>query len=288
MGLDIPAELRFFCGKSPERRAWLEQLPALVEKLMREWSLKFDHSLKGEEASCSFVTPVRREDGTPAVLKIGMPHMEAEDEIQGLRFWSGDPTVHLLVADDETGAMLLERCMPGTTLRALPEVEQDAVIATLLRRLWHKPPFPSEFRSLSVMIEHWSQETLAQAKSWTDPELVREGLRLFQDLPHNESDKVVLATDLHAGNVLQAEREPWLVIDPKPFLGDPAYDATQHLLNCLERLQSDPLRTIEGFSNLLVLNAERVRLWTYARLAAEPRNDWKNQEKLSLARAILS
>ncbi len=74
-----------------------------------------------------------------------MPHMEGEHEIDGLRFWDGDPTVRLLMADDDLGAMLLERCEPGTVLRALAECEQDAVISGLLRRLWrahqHNIPF---------------------------------------------------------------------------------------------------------------------------------------------------
>ena len=35
--------------------------------------------------------------------------------------------------------MLLERCEPGTLLRALPEPEQDVVLAGLLRRLWRAP-----------------------------------------------------------------------------------------------------------------------------------------------------
>ena len=288
MGLDIPAELTTFCGKSPERTAWLEQLPPLVEKLMQEWSLTFDRPLKGEEASCSFVAPVQREDGTPGVLKIGMPHMEAEDKIQGLRFWNGDPTIRLLAADDQLGAMLLERCKPGATLRTLPESEQDTVIASLLHRLWRKPSKPHRFRPLSAMIEYWSKETLTQSQHWADAGLVREGLALFKELPSTATTAVLLATDLHAGNVLRAEREPWLVIDPKPFLGDPAYDATQHLMNCLGRLQSDRLRTIQGFCDLLGVDAERVRLWTFARLAAEPRDEWQNREKLALARTILS
>jgi streptomycin 6-kinase len=288
MALKLPDELLRFCQMSPERAAWLDRLPDLVEKSMRQWSLSLDRPLDGEEASCSFLSAVRRENGTPAVLKIGMPHMEAEDEIKGLRFWNGVPTVRLLASEDELGAMLLERCSPGTTLRALPEVEQDAIIATLLFRLWRRPAFPFEFRPLSAMIEHWSKKTLAQSQSWPDPELVHEGLRLFQDLARDVSDQVLLATDLHAGNVLRAEREPWLVIDPKPFLGDPAYDATQHLLNCFARLQSDPVGTIQSLSNLLGVDAERVRLWTFTRLAAEPRSDWRNPEKLSLARSILS
>jgi streptomycin 6-kinase len=50
---------------------------------------------------------------------------------------------------------------------------------------------------------------------------------------------VLLCTDLHAENVLAAEREPWLAIDPKPCIGDPAFDAIQHMLNCsLERKRS--------------------------------------------------
>ena len=77
-----------------------------------------------------------RADGTPAVLKIGIPQMEGEHEIQGLRFWDGDPTVRLLMADDDLGAMVLERCEPGTVLRTLREREQDVVISGLLRRLW--------------------------------------------------------------------------------------------------------------------------------------------------------
>jgi streptomycin 6-kinase len=288
MGLNIPANLIALCGTTPERTAWLDRLPNTVERLMQEWSLRFDRPLNGEQASCSFVAPVQRQDGTPAVLKIGMPHMEAEDEINGLGFWNGDPTVQLLAADDQLGVMLLERCEPGTTLRTLPECDQDTVIASLLRRSWRKPPKPLTFRPISVMIEYWSRSTLTEFQHWSDAGLVREGLALFKQLPSSATTEALLATDLHAGNVLRAEREPWLVIDPKPFIGDPAYDATQHLLNCFERLQSDPERTIQVFSDLLGVDAERVRLWTFARLAAEPRDDWKSQEKLALARTILS
>jgi streptomycin 6-kinase len=72
---------------------------------------------------------------------------------------------------------------------------------------------------------------MSHIEQWPDMGLVREGLQLFKELPRNATSKVLLATDLHAGNVLRAEREPWLVIGPKLFVGDPVYDATQHLLN---------------------------------------------------------
>jgi streptomycin 6-kinase len=286
MELRIPNGLAASCRKTAERSAWLTRLPYVVRKLEERWSLRLDGVLDGEEASCSYVSAVRQENGTPAVLKVGMPHMEGEHEILGLRFWCGDPTVRLLAADDDLSAMLLERCQPGTTLRALAECDQDVVLSGLLRRLWRLPATPHSFRSLASLAQYWTNETLTQVEHWPDAGLVREGLHLFEELPGNTTREFLLATDLHAGNVLHAEREPWLVIDPKPFLGDPAYDATQHLLNCRTRLRADPDRTIRSFADLLGVEHERVRLWTFARAAAEPRDDWKNGDLTTIARTI--
>ena len=127
---------------------------------------------------------------------------------------------------------------------------------------------------------------MSQIELWPDTGLVREGLRLFQELPHTAPVEVLLATDLHAGNVLRSERQPWLVIDPKPFVGDPAYDATQHLFNCDARLRADPPGTIRRIADLLAVDHERVRLWMFARAAAEPRDDWKDGDSMTLAKAI--
>lgn len=286
MTLRIPSGLAASCHKTLLRAAWLERLPDVLRNLKHRWSLTLDAPFDDDEVSCSYVAAVVRADGTPAVLKIGMPHMEGEHEIHGLRFWDGDPTVRLLMADDDLGAMLLERCEPGTVLRTLPEREQDLVISGLLRRLWRAPSAQHPFRPLSTLAEYWSKETLAHIEQWPDTGLVREGLRLFKELPRTETTEFVLATDLHAGNILRAERQPWLVIDPKPFVGDPAYDATQHLFNCSTRLRSDPEGIIRNLADLLGVDHERVRLWTFARAAAEPRDDWSNGDLVALARAI--
>ena len=114
---------------------------------------------------------------------------------------------------------------------------------------------------------------------------MREGLDLFAELSATASEPVLLGTDVHAGNVLRAQREPWLVIDPKPFVGDRTYDATQHVLNCSARLRSDPLGMLERFSGLLGVDPVRVRLWVFARAAADPRPHW-TQEALDVARRL--
>lgn len=286
MALTIPELLVVNCRKAPESAAWLERLPDTIRDLERQWLLTVHAPFDGNEASCAWVAPAALADGTSVVLKLGMPHMESEHEIPGLRFWDGNPTVRLIEADDDLGAMLLERCEPGTVLRVLPEPEQDTVIAGLLRRLWRSPLEPHPFRPLSDLMAHWSQETQADAERWPDTGIVHEGLRLFSELPRSAPTEVLLATDLHAGNVLRAQRERWLVIDPKPFIGDAAYDATQHLFNCGARLRSDPNGTIRHFADLLGVDHERVRLWMFARAAAAPRDDWRDDDWMTIARAI--
>ncbi len=283
--LTIPERLAATCRGTPERRAWLEQLPKAIREVETRWSLTLGAPFDGNEVSCSWVAPAVRRDGTRAILKLGMPHMEGEHEINALRFWDGDPTVRLLEADDDLNAMLLEQCEPGTALRRLPEPEQDVIVAGLLRRLWRLPAAPHPFRPLAAMTAQWANETIADSARWPDVGLVQEGLRLFEELPRTSPTEVLLATDLHAGNILRAEREPWLVIDPKPFVGDPAYDATQHLFNCEGRLRADPEGTMRRFAELLEVEYERVRLWMFARSAAESRDVW-DDDSIALARAL--
>ena len=136
------------------------------------------------------------------------------------------------------------------------------------------------------MIARWTKETLEKADHLPNVGLAKEGLRIFEALQNDVPCDVLLATDLHAGNVLRAEREPWLVIDPKPFYGDPAYDAIQHLLNCKERLGSKPIATIRRFADLLGVDPERVRLWTFVRLASASGED--RYESQDLARRLMS
>lgn len=285
--IPIPKRLASTCAQTPDAATWLAGLAATIQQLQDQWALKILSPFDHEEVSCAWVAPVIRADGSAAVLKVSLPHFEADHEIAGLRFWNGDPTVRLREADEQRGALLLEHCDPGTHLRPLrSEAEQDVVIARLLNRAWRVPERPHLFRPLRAMTDRWADETRRQSARWPDAALVRAGLDLFDDLSRPRADDVLLTTDLHAGNVLRAQREEWLVIDPKPFLGDRAYDATQHLLNCLDRLRSTPADTVQRFAGLCHVDAERLRLWLFARLAAEPRDDWTHDPCWALARAV--
>jgi streptomycin 6-kinase len=253
--------------------------------LQMRWSLSVGAPYEHEYVSCSWVAPAKRVDGTPAVLKVGMPHMEGEQEIEGLQFWNGQGTVRILEFDRSTNAMLLERCEPGTHLLSIAEPQQDVIITSILKRLWRQAS-GQIFRPLSALIAYWNKETQSAAESWPDAVLVAEGLQMLASLAEDPRNDVLLATDLHAGNVLSAEREPWLMIDPKPFLGDPAYDLTQHLFNCEQRLQANPHDLIRRVSDLAEVDNSRVLGWLFGRAAGEPRDNWHRDWKFELAQKL--
>ena len=115
----IPQRLAATCRGLPERRAWLDRLPDVVRQLQDRWTLTLGAPFDGSEVSCAWVVPALRGDGSRAVLKLGLPHMEAAHELQGLRFWAGDPTVRLLVADEDLNATRWRRVREGGLLASV-------------------------------------------------------------------------------------------------------------------------------------------------------------------------
>jgi streptomycin 6-kinase len=262
----------------PARRAWLAELPLLVDDLAKRWSLQLGRPFQPGGAA-SWVAPAHTAAGDRVVLKVGWWHDEAVHEADGLRAWDGQGAVRLLgsLRTDNTIALLLEACEPGTPLaQALPPHEQDVIVAGLLRRLWIEPPAGHPFRPLQAMCQRWAREfehkyTVARARGLEqlDPGIARAGIELFRQLPTTADHALLLCTDLHHDNVLAATREPWLVIDPKPYTGDPTYDPLQHMLNFPDRLGADPAGFAQRMADLLDLAPERLRHWLFARCVQE-------------------
>ena len=276
----VPANLAARAADDPRSglRDWVAGLPSVITELSQRWQLTIGAPFRpGGQAS--WVAPARDTRGRDLVVKIGWRHPEAAHEAAGLRSWNGNGAVLVYEAwsDDHTSALLLERCTPGTVLSSdTSESEQDIVIAGLLRRLWRIPEDGHPFRPLQLMCEGWADEfelDLARTPGRLDPGLTRAGIEVFRALPAEAGQPVLLCTDLHAGNVLAARREPWLVIDPKPYVGDRTYDALQHMLNCAERLARDPRRFARRMADLLDLDAARLERWLFARCVQESIND---------------
>jgi streptomycin 6-kinase len=249
-------------------RQWMAVLPEKIAHLTREWALDVGRPFE-PGGRTSWVAPVRTEVGIELVLKLTWPHPEAEHEADGLRMWDGQGAVRWAGGKrfDDTWALLIERCVPGTTLAGEPESEQDRVICALLRRLRRRPAAGHHFLPLAEMCQRWADQFEARAgrADGLDPGIVREGMALLRSLPEPAETDVVLCTDLHAENVLASEREQWLMIDPKPYVGDPTYDPLQHLLNSEGRLAADPVGLARIMAAELGLDLDRLLLWLFAR-----------------------
>jgi streptomycin 6-kinase len=190
------------------------------------------------------------------VLKLNAPsHAEAEHEADALAFWNGYGAVRLLGRDHERRALLLERCRPGTALGDDP----DAVCA-LLPRLWGEPEH-GVFRSAAELAGDWVEEL-----SGVDPSLADVAREVLRSV---DADAQGLANqDLHRWNVLRAEREPWLVIDPKPLVGERELNGVGLLRNAAwEGGASAVRRWLDALAEL-GLDRERLRGWGVAHALA--------------------
>ena len=285
--LIIPGDLARAAAEEG-RGDWLAGLPALVAQVAADWQVEVgDPFLPG--GATAWVAPARDHAGRDLVLKVCWRHPEALHEADGLRTWAGAGAIRLDRASEleEATVLLLERCRPGTQLRASPPEQRDRVIAGLLRRLWIEPP-SGHFRPLPDMCDYWAsryEERSPAERSCLEAPLAREGIRLLRELPRSAAAALLLHTDLHAGNVLAAEREPWLAIDPKPYVGDPAYDVTQHIFNEVFIDDRDAAVLAARMARLLDLDTDRISRWLFAR-AVEASPYWAGMA--GLARALYS
>jgi streptomycin 6-kinase len=253
----------------PEGRAWLERLPGLVEECALQWTLELERPF--EPAHISFVCPATLPDGRRGVLKVNFPEPESEHEADALRHYGGRGAVLLLAEDRERRALLIERCEPGSTLW---EVGDDAratgIAASVLRRLWCAAPAQHGFRLLSREAERWSEELPRDWEALGRPferSLLDRALSALRGLGPSQGEPVVLHQDFHGGNVLRAQREPWLAIDPKPLVGEREFDAASLLrdrrdeLVAVARPGARVRRRLDQLVAELQLDRERLRGW---------------------------
>jgi len=249
-------------------RRWLDDLPALIDAVAGDWGLTV-----GTPYTLSFnwVAPVRRADGSPAVLKLGVP--SADDlgfEAAALAFFDGAGAVALLDRDEDRGALLLERVEPGHMLRTLVlehDEQATAVLVAMMHRL-HRPAPPGlALPELTVYGDEFAEHL--RRYPGDDPlprRLVERAARLFDELCASAPRRVVLHGDLHHENVLAAGREPWLAIDPHGLLGDPGYEVGAVLYNPFDGdepvLDLLPAR-VEQFADGLGMPIERVIAWGF-------------------------
>jgi streptomycin 6-kinase len=240
---------------------WLTGVPALLDEVAQSWGLTPGRAYP--PGAVGHAVRVELADGTPAVLKLSNPDREILLEPDALERWDGDGAVRLLARDDARHAILLERCEPGTFLSAASSEDTLGVFVGLLPRLWKSG---DGFASLEDEAAIWIDEIEREVH---DPKLRGAALSYLRDLPSTQGDQVLLHQDLHGENVLAAEREPWLVIDPKPLTGEREF-AVAPIVRSFELGQSkrDALYRLDRVTSELGLDRDRARAWTIGQTMA--------------------
>jgi streptomycin 6-kinase len=196
--------------------------------------------------------------------------VESVNDIDALLFWDGRGAVRLLDYDRELRAMLLERCVPGTPLGQDYDDESLAIAAGVLRRLWRSPSDDVQWRRLDDVAQHWLADLPLRYERHGRPfqrRLLDQALDALRTLAPTQEDVVLCHQDLHGGNILRAQREPWLAIDAKPIVAERAYD-TVALVRDEPVTLAQVRRRLDVLAELLELDRERMRGWGIAKHVA--------------------
>jgi len=239
---------------------WLARLPRLAGECAELWDLELEEPIDTPHSLVVLAGD--------AVLKLNAPsHFEADHEADALERWDGTGAVRLLARDEARRALLCERCRPGTRLWD-EKADETTVVADLLPRLRLEVQGIHPFRRLADEAARWAEEV---------PRRYELGGRPFERSLLDAARAVFLSTDtratflvnqdLHGGNVLRARREPWLVIDPKPLVGERELDCVGLLRNAALRAPSSVGRWLDMLASL-GLDRARLRGWGMAHALA--------------------
>jgi streptomycin 6-kinase len=242
---------------------WRQRVPELVTDCCKEWGLRLGEPYV--QGAVGYTTRAELPDGTPVVLKLIYPDRESEHEADALELLDGDGAVRLLARDDERDAVLIERCEPGTFLSSLALDDALDVLIGLLPRLWKRAGEP--FHTLQDEAEWWLE--YLPRESQVEPRLLDAALGWLRELARTQGEQVLLHQDLHGENVLAAQREPWLAIDPKPLVGEREFSVAPIVRSFeLGHSKRDVLHRLDRVTSELGLDRERARGWTIGQTIA--------------------
>ena len=247
--------------------AWLARLPRIVAACADRWALTIGAPV---ETVVSLVVPATRADGSHAFLKVNFPEQETECEADALAAWGGVGAARLLEHDEGDRALLVERLVPGDRLWGIDDEPATEIAASVLRLLHVAPPTGHRFTPLAEPAARWVDEIPRDWEALGRPFerlLVDVAVDACRTLPGGDGE-VILHQDLHGANVLR-DGDGWRAIDPKPLVGDPAFDGASLLRDRRWEIDARMIRRrLDQLAESLELDRERLRLWGVAHALA--------------------
>ena len=243
-------------------KAWLNALPELVttisskdglRDLKEVTNLTYNYVLSGFQGD------------NPIILKLGLDNEGLTREAFTLKCFAGHGAAVKILSEDD-GMLLLERAMPGTSLKSyFPDREQESIeIACGVMKKLHKANIP-----VAHNFPHIKDWLTTLDKDWNIPNhYLQKAKKLRDELLQTSEVDVLLHGDLHHDNILQ-NGDDWLVIDPKGVIGEPAYEVAAFIRNPIPELLNyyDAPNIIQSrvtrFAAALELTERRIIDWCF-------------------------
>ena len=242
-------------------KAWLDELPELVAAISSELGLR--DLIEVTNLTYNYVLSGLQGDH-PIILKLGLDHEALTREAFVLKCFAGHGAVNVLAQDK--GMLLLERAVPGTSLKSyFPNQEHESIgiVCGVMQKL-HQANIPVA-HNLSP-IKDW---LTALDKDLNIPnEYLKKARNLRDQLLKTADANVLLHGDLHHDNILQNGND-WVVIDPKGVIGESAYEVAAFIRNPIPELLTHAdapniiLNRITRFAELLELPSQRILDWCF-------------------------
>ncbi|MEU4412675.1 aminoglycoside phosphotransferase family protein [Nocardia salmonicida] len=299
--IEIPASFADAIAKreGPRGRAWMAELPALVDGLLQRWSCTPAGPVM--HGQVGIVVPVNHRELPPSVIKVSYPHPGNLHEPDAYVAWNGRGSTHLFARADEHFAMLLERASQRTLATVTDPEEAIMIQGRLSHRL--SVAAPSGLPKLSDRTDRWHDKIRSTAATFGHPlpsKIMDAAMATLHELGPEQPDTLVHG-DLHDANILASDRESWLAVDPKTYVGDPAHEALNVIrsprfdgLLRSSDMQPGVLLLLDIYCEAAQLDSERTRRWTqfgavreamWGRCHGDP--DWLIQATDRLAEALV-
>ncbi len=244
-------------------KQWIDALPYTISKIAKKYNLT--NLAPVNNMSFNYVAS-GYQNNKPIILKISINSKVLTNEASCLKAFAKHGAAEVIA--DDNNMIIMQRAVPGITLKdyfLANEAQATEALCSIIKEL-HLANIPKNHNFYYV------KELLKILDKELDiPNEILSRARLLKDELLNSTKKeVLLHGDLHHGNILK-NGDGWLVIDPKSFIGDPAFEPAAYLCNPIpELLQKDNAREI--IANRTALLAEqldipeqRITDWLYVK-----------------------
>ena len=249
--------------------AWLEGLPELISSVRATWDLMITGPAREVDAFGMTIPATRANEGVS--LRMAYPDAWFVDETTALTAWNGEGAVRLLESEP-LGAHLRAAPVPGTSLGAERNpMRALRLVAEALRTLWI--PAPAGLQTVSAEVRAWIGEMPARYESAHRPferQLLVDAQQLFRSFMPTQTSQVLLHGDARL-DAFVTDGDRAIAIDPKPLVGEPAFDVASLLRDKPGDLVEDPVAgreqlqaRLDQLTDQLDVPPSRVKGWAFA------------------------